>query len=202
MSAFEHIVIADQWPDWVDRETSEVNGERACSRMRDVGIPMSPRPPPSGLRVVLPDRRKAEVYEGVLLAERLVPRSGGALGLLYLCGSALSITALIGLLMLMGIAAKAAVLSAMEGVENALVALSKQRVRSERLGRSADSYKEAARIAKVLFQQGSTSFLDELDAERSLYSSQDTLIQERVALAEDFIACSRRSEGAGAVGWM
>lgn len=92
---------------------------------------------------------------------------------------------------------KTAVLSAMEGVENALVTLSKQRVRSERLGRSADNYKEAARIAKVLFQQGSTSFLDELDAERSLYSSQDTFIQERVALAEDFIALFKALGG----GW-
>ncbi|MCW6513077.1 efflux transporter outer membrane subunit [Lichenifustis flavocetrariae] len=83
---------------------------------------------------------------------------------------------------------RAAVLSAMEDVENALVALSRQRLQTEKQGRSADNYNEAARIARVLYRQGSTAFLDVLDAERSLYEAQDTFIQNQVSLTEDYIA--------------
>ena len=95
------------------------------------------------------------------------------------------------------IAYKSAVQTAMEDVENALVALSQQRVEGQRLARSAENYAEAFRIATALYQQGSSSFLDVLDAERSLYSAQDTLKQSQITLSEDYVALFKALGG----GW-
>jgi NodT family efflux transporter outer membrane factor (OMF) lipoprotein len=92
---------------------------------------------------------------------------------------------------------KAAVLTAMESVENALVATTKQRIETDRQGRSMANYQEAARIARALYEHGSTSFLDALDAERSLYNSQDGFIQNQVVLSEDYIALFKALGG----GW-
>ncbi|ALK09102.1 efflux transporter outer membrane subunit [Blastochloris viridis] len=95
------------------------------------------------------------------------------------------------------IAFRAAVLTALEDVENALVALSKERVRASRLSESVQANRDATRLARQLFQTGSSSFLDVLDAERSLYSAEDTLLQSRVAISTDYIALAKALGG----GW-
>lgn len=91
----------------------------------------------------------------------------------------------------------ATLLSALEDVENALVSLSTERVRSGKLSEAAKNYREAARLSRSLFESGSANFLDVLDAERSLYSADDSLIQSRVAIAKNFVALAKALGG----GW-
>ena len=72
------------------------------------------------------------------------------------------------------IAYRSAVLTALEDVENATVSLSKERVRRQSLEQAVQHYQDAMRMSRVLYQSGSSSFLDVLDAERSLYSAEDS----------------------------
>ncbi|RWG55159.1 MAG: efflux transporter outer membrane subunit [Mesorhizobium sp.] len=95
------------------------------------------------------------------------------------------------------VAYKAAVLTALEDVENATVSLSQERIRNGRLASSAKSYGEAARLERTLYKAGETSLLDVLDAERSAYSADDTLLQSRVSIATDYIALNKALGG----GW-
>lgn len=95
------------------------------------------------------------------------------------------------------IAYKAAVLTALEDVENALVSLSQERIRNGKLASSAKSYGDAAKLESTLYEAGETSLLDVLDAERSLYSAEDTLLQSRVSIATDYIALNKALGG----GW-
>lgn len=95
------------------------------------------------------------------------------------------------------IAYRASVLTALEDVENAIVSLTRERTRSGKFSASASSYREAASLARSLYQSGSTSFLDVLDAERSLYSAEDSLIQSRVLIATNYIALNKALGG----GW-
>ncbi|RWD29451.1 efflux transporter outer membrane subunit [Mesorhizobium sp.] len=95
------------------------------------------------------------------------------------------------------IAYKAAVLTALEDVENSTVSLSQERIRNGRLASSAKSYGEAARLERTLYKAGETGLLDVLDAERSAYSADDTLLQSRVSIATDYIALNKALGG----GW-
>ncbi len=95
------------------------------------------------------------------------------------------------------VAWRSSVLTALEDVENALVALAKERQRSRSLVESANQYRRAATLSRALYQSGSASFLDVLDAERSLYSAEDTLIQSRVAITTDHISLAKALGG----GW-
>lgn len=95
------------------------------------------------------------------------------------------------------IAWRQSVLTALEDVENALVSLAKERSRSRSLAEAANQYRRAATLSRTLYQSGSSSFLGVLDAERSLYSAEDALIQSRVAIATDHIALAKALGG----GW-
>lgn len=95
------------------------------------------------------------------------------------------------------IAYRAAVLTALQDVENASVALRQERIKSGSLAASANSYSQAASLARTLYQSGSSSFLDVLDAERSLYSAEDSHIVSRVAIATDYVALNKALGG----GW-
>jgi NodT family efflux transporter outer membrane factor (OMF) lipoprotein len=88
-----------------------------------------------------------------------------------------------------------AVLRALEDVENALVGLAQQRLRYQRLAVAARSNREAGRLARVLYQQGASSFLEVLDTERSLYDSEDSLLQSQVLIATRFIALGKALGG-------
>jgi NodT family efflux transporter outer membrane factor (OMF) lipoprotein len=96
------------------------------------------------------------------------------------------------------VAWKAAVLSALEDVENALVARARERERGDRLAEAAAKWRRAADLSRTLWVAGTASFLDVLDAERSAYSAEDALIESRVALATDRIALAKALGG----GWM
>ncbi|RVA11172.1 efflux transporter outer membrane subunit [Mesorhizobium sp. M7A.F.Ca.CA.002.05.1.1] len=95
------------------------------------------------------------------------------------------------------IAYRSSVLTALEDVENALVLLSQERIRIGKLASSAKSYGDAARLEGTLYKAGETSLLDVLDAQRSLYSAEDSLLQSRVLLATNYIALNKALGG----GW-
>ncbi|WP_322419468.1 efflux transporter outer membrane subunit [Mesorhizobium huakuii] len=95
------------------------------------------------------------------------------------------------------IAYRSSVLTALEDVENALVLMAQERIRISRLAASAKSYGEAANLEGTLYKAGETSLLDVLDAQRSLYSAEDSLLQSRVLLATNYIALNKALGG----GW-
>ena len=95
------------------------------------------------------------------------------------------------------IAYRSSVLTALEDVENALVLLSQERIRIGKLDSSAKSYGEAVRLEGTLYKAGETSLLNVLDAQRSLYSAEDSLLQSRVLLATNYIALNKALGG----GW-
>lgn len=92
---------------------------------------------------------------------------------------------------------RAAVLEALEDVENALVRLSKERQRLEKLTVAHEAYLRSLKISQSLFENGNTSFLELLNANRSYYSSQMVLADSRVALATQYIALMKALGG----GW-
>jgi multidrug efflux system outer membrane protein len=95
------------------------------------------------------------------------------------------------------IAYRSSVLTALEDVENALVLMAQERIRIGKLTSSAKSYGDAARLEGTLYKAGETSLLDVLDAQRSLYSAEDSLLQSRVLLATNYIALNKALGG----GW-
>ncbi|MCF8481938.1 MAG: efflux transporter outer membrane subunit [Rhodospirillum sp.] len=95
------------------------------------------------------------------------------------------------------IAYRQAVLTALEDVENALVALSRETSRLVSLRAVAAAYRESASLSRELYQAGAASFLEVLDAERSLYSSEDAVLQSQAAIAADHIALAKALGG----GW-
>lgn len=95
------------------------------------------------------------------------------------------------------VAYRTAVLTALEDVENAIVALHQERIKSGKLAISVKHYRDAASLGRSLYQSGSQSFLDLLEAERSLYSAEDSLIQSQVAITTDYIALNKALGG----GW-
>lgn len=95
------------------------------------------------------------------------------------------------------IAYQAAVLTALEDVENALVAYSQEQVRQQKLAVAVENYRNAVGLSRELYQTGSTSLLDLLTVERSLYSAEDPLIQSQAAIAKNYIALNKALGG----GW-
>ena len=92
---------------------------------------------------------------------------------------------------------RSSVLTALEDVENALVSLAQERIKIQRLSEAARRYGEAARLSRALYTSGSTSFLEALTAERSLYTAEDSLIVSRVAIATSYISLAKALGG----GW-
>jgi NodT family efflux transporter outer membrane factor (OMF) lipoprotein len=91
----------------------------------------------------------------------------------------------------------AAVLAALKDVEDALVSLAKERSRSRTLATSTAAYRQAANLSQSLYRAGSSSFLDVLTAQRSLYSAEESLIQSHVLIATDYVALNKALGG----GW-
>jgi NodT family efflux transporter outer membrane factor (OMF) lipoprotein len=92
---------------------------------------------------------------------------------------------------------KSAVLTALEDVENALVGLAQERIKGHKLAEATARYRQAAELSRTLYVNGSASFLDVLDAERSLFSAEDSLLQSRIAVATDHVALAKALGG----GW-
>lgn len=92
---------------------------------------------------------------------------------------------------------RAAVLTGLEDVENALVNLTRERVRSARLASSAKAYETSLKLSRSLYETGNTSFLELLNAERSSFAAEQASIDSRVAIANDYIALMKALGG----GW-
>jgi NodT family efflux transporter outer membrane factor (OMF) lipoprotein len=95
------------------------------------------------------------------------------------------------------VAYRASVLTALKDVEDALLSLDRERSRVRTLATSATAYRQATNLSRSLYKAGSSSFLEVLTAERSLYSADDALIQSHVLIASDYIALNKALGG----GW-
>ena len=86
------------------------------------------------------------------------------------------------------LAYQSAVLSALQDVKNSLVAYSKEQVHRKALSDAVAANQRAADISTRLYSDGLTDFLNVLNAERSLFASQDALVQSDRAVSTDLVA--------------
>jgi NodT family efflux transporter outer membrane factor (OMF) lipoprotein len=89
------------------------------------------------------------------------------------------------------------VLTALQDVENALIAFDKEWEHSKALNDAAVANRKAVDLSMQLYTQGQTDFLSVLDAQRSLYASEDALVQSTRNTATDLIALYKALGG----GW-
>ena len=92
---------------------------------------------------------------------------------------------------------KKAVLTAIQDVENALLAYANEREHHKAIIDAVTANRKAVEIATKLYVEGQTDFISVLDAQRSLYSSEDALVQSTRNLSTDLIALYKALGG----GW-
>jgi len=85
------------------------------------------------------------------------------------------------------IAYETAVLNALEEVENALVSYGEEQQRREDLWKATRAAQMAVELAQHKYQTGLTDFSNVLDAERSLLSMQDQLVQSEGKIASNLV---------------
>jgi outer membrane protein, multidrug efflux system len=93
---------------------------------------------------------------------------------------------------------QAIVLQAFQEVEDALVAYSREQLRRDDLARAVVADQRTAELARNLYAQGLTDFLAVLDAERTLFTSEDTLAQSERDVALDLVSLYKAVGG----GWL
>jgi NodT family efflux transporter outer membrane factor (OMF) lipoprotein len=101
------------------------------------------------------------------------------------------------------IAYRQTVLTALQEVENALIASAKEQEHREALVEAAAANRKAMELSTQLYTQGQTDFLNVLQAERALYSSEDALVQSTRDVSTNLVALYKAlgggwSEGLGA----
>jgi len=89
------------------------------------------------------------------------------------------------------------VLDALADVENALIASAKEQERRDSLVEVVAANRKAVELATQLYSEGETDFLSVLDAQRSLYSSEDALVQSTKTVSTNLIALFKALGG----GW-
>jgi multidrug efflux system outer membrane protein len=89
------------------------------------------------------------------------------------------------------------VLLAIEDIDNAVTGFNQQRVRVDHLIEQATQSKRAADLARVRYQEGDTSFLELLDAERTQLAAEDDLAQAEAAINTRAVALYKALGG----GW-
>jgi outer membrane protein, multidrug efflux system len=89
------------------------------------------------------------------------------------------------------------VLQALEDVENALVAFAREWEHRKALNEAVVQYRRAVDLSMQLYTQGNTDFLNVLDAERSLYTSETALSQSKESISTDLVALYKALGG----GW-
>ena len=80
------------------------------------------------------------------------------------------------------------VLAAFQDVENALIAFAKEQQHRKALNDAAVANRKAVDLSLRLYTEGQIDFLNVLDAQRSLYASEDALVQSERSIATDLIA--------------
>jgi NodT family efflux transporter outer membrane factor (OMF) lipoprotein len=92
---------------------------------------------------------------------------------------------------------KQTVLTALQDVENALVAYDNEHQRYKALIDAVAENRKAVELSTKLYIEGQTDFLSVLDAQRSLYSSEDALVQSTRNLSTDLVSLYKALGG----GW-
>ena len=90
------------------------------------------------------------------------------------------------------------VLTALQEVENALIASAKEEEHRRALSEAVSANRKAVDLATTLYTQGHTDFLNVLDAQRSLYASEDALIQSTGSVSTNLVALFKALGG----GWI
>ncbi|KKM86981.1 hypothetical protein LCGC14_1273570, partial [marine sediment metagenome] len=88
------------------------------------------------------------------------------------------------------------ILDALEETENRLVRYHRSRQRAERLAASADAARDAAKLARMRYEQGYIGYFEVLDAERERLDSENTLEQGRTASVLAMVNLYRALAGA------
>jgi len=89
------------------------------------------------------------------------------------------------------------ILTALQDVENALVAYIQERNRREALVAAAASNQRAVDFATALYTRGLTDFLNVLTAQQNLFQTQNNLAQSEAAVSTDLVAVHKALGG----GW-
>ena len=89
------------------------------------------------------------------------------------------------------------VLTALQDVENALIASTKEQEHRKALLDAVTANRKAVDLATQLYVQGLTDFLNVLNAQRSLYASEDALVQSTQTVSTDLVALYKALGG----GW-
>ena len=92
---------------------------------------------------------------------------------------------------------RAAILTAFEETENALVSYSNEQNRRDRLEATLRADQDAFELATVQYRAGLSDFLTVLDAERQMYSNQDLLAQSQTQVTSNLIGLYKALGG----GW-
>ena len=95
------------------------------------------------------------------------------------------------------IAYRQTVLTALQEVEDALVASAQEQERRRSLADAVAANRKAVSLAKTLYTEGQTDFLNVLDAQRSLFLTEETLALSTSAMATDLVALYKAIGG----GW-
>lgn len=83
---------------------------------------------------------------------------------------------------------RSAVLTALQDVENALVAYSHEQTRRIALAQAVDANRRAVDLSTRLYQNGQTDFLNVLNAQRALFLSEDALAQSERTVATNLVS--------------
>jgi len=89
------------------------------------------------------------------------------------------------------------ILTALQEVENALIASAKEEEHRRALVEAVGANRKAVELATTLYTQGHTDFLNVLDAQRSLYASEDALVQITGSISTNLVALFKALGG----GW-
>ncbi len=92
---------------------------------------------------------------------------------------------------------KQIVLTALEDVDNALVALEQQQERRKSLRAAVAADQRAVDLSEQLYSKGLADFLNVLDAQRALFAVQDELVQSESMVSSDLVALYKALGG----GW-
>ena len=89
------------------------------------------------------------------------------------------------------------ILNALQEVENALIASAKEEEHRRALIDAVGANQKAVGLATMLYTQGQTDFLNVLNAQRSLYASEDALVQSTGSVSTNLVALFKALGG----GW-
>ncbi|TDY16691.1 NodT family efflux transporter outer membrane factor (OMF) lipoprotein [Paraburkholderia sp. BL6665CI2N2] len=88
-----------------------------------------------------------------------------------------------------------AVITALQDVEDSLTAAQQQQLAEAADQDAADAARKAATLAQAQYKLGTVDFLTVLDAQRTLYQSEDTLVQARLARLQASVSLFRAFGG-------